>query len=102
MSAVPRPPGNSSAQSGWCVSSIAWFRIGRAGKLERAAPGRYSGRVELEQQPRREPVFLHANAEQVRATADGRTWTTLLEDADSKLEYERYLREHAIVVDDVE
>jgi hypothetical protein len=54
--------------------------------------------VELDQQPHREPAFVHVGAEQIRTSSNGRTWTTLLEDPDSELEYERYLREHAIVV----
>jgi hypothetical protein len=58
--------------------------------------------MELEQHPRRESAFLRMGAQQVQASGDSRTWTTLLQDPDSKLEYERYLREHAIVVDDVE
>jgi hypothetical protein len=70
-------------------------------RLELTAPSRYSRRVELDQQPRSQPAFVHVSAAHIHTAANGRTWTTLLEDPDSKLEYERYLREHAIVVDDV-
>jgi hypothetical protein len=59
-------------------------------------------RVELEQPKPEQITFVRVRAEHIRTSCDTKHWPQLLQDPGSELDYERHLREHSIIVDDVE